>query len=237
MNETQRPRERRFWLYGGGVLLVIVFAAFLALQGCNRNGPGGSGAIPPPVTPMATANLPERIQRFCGSCHENPSPDTFPRFAWKDLIERMYLMFNESGRPLAPPPIEEVVAYFEQRAPLSFPVPDIRRADHPLPVRFTRQDYPIFEGPPHVSSPHISNVNLVHLFDPKKLDVLACEMQGGAVLLLQPYSPQPKWHAIHAPGPDRRFNPAHTEVVDLDKDGILDILVANLGSFPPTDTR
>jgi hypothetical protein len=149
----------------------------------------------------------------------------------------MYLMFNESGRPLAPPPIEEVVAYFEQRAPVSLPAADIHHADHPLPVRFTRLDYPVFEGPPQVPSPHISNVNLVHLLDPKKLDILACEMKGGALLLLQPYLPQPKWHAIHATGPDKGFNPAHTEVVDLDNDGIPDILVANLGNFLPTDRR
>jgi hypothetical protein len=234
MNDTQRPRGRGFWLWSGAALLLVCSAVFLALQGCNRNGPDSP---PPPVTPIATPNLPERIQRFCGSCHEDPSADTFPRFAWKDLIERMYLMFNESGRSLAPPPIEEVVAYFEERAPLSLPPADVRRADHSLAVSFTRRDYPVFEGPPQVPSPHISNVNLVHLFDPKKRDVLTCEMKGGALLLLQPYLPQPKWHAIHATGPDKGFNPAHTEVVDLDKDGIPDILVANLGSFLPTDRR
>ncbi|HEY7330752.1 MAG TPA: FG-GAP-like repeat-containing protein, partial [Gemmataceae bacterium] len=234
MTETQRPRGRRLWLWSGGAMLLLAAAVFFALQGCNRNGRDGP---PPPVTLSATPNLHERIQRFCGSCHENPSADTFPRFAWKELIERMYLMFNESGRPLQPPPIEEVVAYFEQRAPVSLPAADIRHADHPLPVRFTRLDYPVFEGPPQIPSPHISNVNLVHLFDPKKLDILACEMKGGALLLLQPYLPQPKWHTIHATGPDKGFNPAHTEVVDLDKDGIPDILVANLGSFLPTDRR
>jgi hypothetical protein len=233
MNETQRPREQGFWLWSGGALLLTAAAVFLSLEGCTRNG----GDAPPPVTPSVTPNLPERIQRFCGSCHENASADTFPRFAWKELIERMYLLFSESGRPLQPPPIDEVIAYFEERAPLSLPAADIRLADHPLPVKFSRLDYPVFEGPPQVPSPHISNVNLVHLFDPKKLDVLACEMKGGAVLLLQPYLPQPKWHVIHATGPDKGFNPARTEVVDLNKDGIPDILVANLGNFLPTDRR
>jgi hypothetical protein len=218
----------------GGVLLLVLLAAFLALQGYSRY----SGTdIPPPPIATTTANLPERIQRFCGSCHENPPADTFPRFAWRDLIERMYLMFNESGKPLAPPPIDEVITYFEQRAPRSLPPADIRRADHPLPVRFLRFDYPVFEGPPQVSSPFISNVNLVHLFDPTKLDVLVCEMKGGALLVLQPYLPEPKWRVLHATGPDQGFNPAHTEIVDLDQDGISDILVANLGSFMPTDRR
>lgn len=237
MIEGQRPWERLFGLRIAGALFLFVAAAFLALYGCSRNGGNGSDNVPPPAVPAATPNLPERVQRFCGSCHENPPADTFPRSAWKELIERMYLIFNDSGRPLQPPPIEEVVHYFEERAPSKLPPALIRRADRPLRASFTRFDYPTHEGPPVVSSPHISHVNLVHLFDPQKLDVLACEMQGGAVLLLQPYLAQPKWHVLYSVGPEKGFNPAHTEVVDLDKDGIPDILVANLGSFLPTDRR
>ncbi len=233
MNETQRARGVWLWMWSGGAVLVVLLAAFLTLQGFSRTG---RMDIPPPVmTP--TAHLPERIQRFCGSCHENPPADTFPRFAWKELIERMYLMYNVSGRSLSPPPIDEVVAYFEERAPITLPPADIRRADHPLPVRLMPSGYPMFEGPPHIPTPHFSHINLVHLLDSKKLDVLACEMKGGALLLLQPYLSEPKWHLLYATGPDNHFNPAHAEVVDLDKDGTADILVANLGSFLPTDRR
>src|SRR5438477_4530646 len=32
-------------------------------------------------------------------------------------------------------------------------------------------------------------------------------------------------------------SPAHAEVVDLDGDGVKDVLVANLGNFAPTDRR
>lgn len=222
--------------WGGGALFVATAGIFAGLHGCGRNGPDGSGIIPPPANPEATPHLPQRVQRFCGSCHDNPSPDTFPRFAWKEQIERMYLIFNDSGRPLQPPPIEEVVHYFEERAPLQLPLADIRRADHPLPVRFERRDYPIYEGSPPIE-PHFSHINPVHLLDRNKLDLLICEMKGGAVLLLQPYLPRPKWHILYGVGPEKGFNPGHAEVVDLDKDGTSDILVANLGSFLPTDRR
>jgi hypothetical protein len=235
MNPTQSPRA--IWSWFGMIGCLVAAVAFLALGGCSGNGGGGSDPMPPPANPVTTPHLPQRIQMFCGSCHENPPADTFPRSAWKSLIERMYISFNESGRALQPPPIEEVVNYFEERAPLRLPPADIRRAGHPLPVRFNRIDYPVYEGSPNVSPPHISNVNLVHLFDPKRLDVLACEMQGGAVLALQPYLPQPKWRVLYGPGADKGFHPAHTEVVDLDQDGISDILIANLGSFLPTDRR
>jgi hypothetical protein len=189
------------------------------------------------VAVAASKDLPQRVKVFCGACHANPPADTFPRSEWKYEIERMYQSFAQSGRPLQPPPIEEIVQYYEERAPLELPPLVLHRADHPLPVTFARTDYPLFEGPPTVAPPYISNVNLVHLFDPKRLDVLTCDMMGGAVMVLQPYLPQPKWRLLYGTGRDKGFNPAHTEIVDLDRDGIPDILVANLGSFMPTDRR
>jgi hypothetical protein len=217
-----------------GLLLLAGSLLVLTWAGCNRNG---TEIVPPPVTPTSTKDLPQRVNVFCGACHADPPPDTFPRSAWKYEIERMYMFFAQSGRPLMPPPIEEVVKYYEERAPLELPPLVIHPADHRLPVSFVRVDYPVFAGPPNVSPPYISNVNLVHLFDPKRLDVLACDMHGGAVMVLQPYLPKPAWRLLYGTGGDKEFNPAHTEVVDLDKDGIPDILVANLGSYLPTDRR
>jgi hypothetical protein len=43
--------------------------------------------------------------------------------------------------------------------------------------------------------------------------------------------------ASHSANPAAPAHPAHAEVVDLDGDGIPDVLVADLGSFPPTDRR
>jgi hypothetical protein len=55
-------------------------------------------------------------------------------------------------------------------------------------------------------------------------------MRRGQVLLHRPYEPSPNWRVLaNVP------NPAHAEVIDLDGDGIKDILVANLGSAKPTD--
>jgi FG-GAP-like repeat len=240
MKGTERQSGKGFWVGTAATLSVLVGTALPLLVGCTHvkdSGAGGTTAVTSLAQTSATPHLAERIRLFCGSCHELPPADIFPRSAWKELVERMYLAFTDSGRPLQPPPIEEVVDHFERNAPLHLPVADIRRADHPLPVRFARRDYPVFQGLANSSTPHISNVNLVHLFDPKRLDVLACEMHDGALLLLQPYLPQPKWRVLYDPGPNKQFHPAHTEMVDLDQDGIPDIIVANLGSYPPTDRR
>jgi hypothetical protein len=229
-----QPATRRTRAYLAVILILMGAGGTYVLSGC---GGGASAPVPPAVNTTPTAHLPQRIQLFCGKCHENPPADTFPRSAWKTMVERMYVFSNDSAQALYPPPIEEVVDYFEQRAPLQLPPADIVRADHPLPVRFERRDYPVCAGPPKVKSPHVANVNLVHLFDPKHFDVLACEMKGGGVQLLQPYLPQPAWRVLYAPENDKDFHPAHAEVVDLDGDGIKDILVANLGNFLPTDRR
>jgi hypothetical protein len=50
---------------------------------------------------------------------------------------------------------------------------------------------------------------------------------------LKPYVTPPAWQTLAELGPAAA--PAHAEVVDLDGDGIADVLVANLGSFSPTD--
>src|SRR5207249_2674166 len=124
---------------------------------------------------------------------------------------------------------EPVLRYYEERAPRELLLPDIPKATASLPLRFQPRAYPVL---PQAAAPAIANVNLVHLFDERRLDVLACDMRAGLVLALRPYAPMPTWEVL-----GRVPNPAHAEVVDLDGDGVKDILVANLGSMEPTDRR
>jgi hypothetical protein len=197
-----------------------------AIVGCSR----APTDIPPSARPPEVkGDVTEQVHAFCGACHAYPPPDTFPRSAWKHEVERGYVFFEQSGLPLQPPPIEAVVKHFEAGAPEKLPPADIQRATTPLPVRLEPTSFP---GPPAPAPYSISNVNLVHLFDDKRLDILACDMRNGLVMVLQPYLPAPAWRVL-----GRVANPAHAEVIDLDGDGIKDIVVANLGSFPPTDRR
>ncbi len=98
-----------------------------------------------------------------------------------------------------------------------------------MAVRFAPAKIP---GPPGITRPAISNIKLACLSDERLPDILATDMRSGQVMALCPRDPEPRWRLLAKLG-----NPCHIEVVDLDGDGVKDLLVADLGSFPPTDLR
>jgi hypothetical protein len=212
-------------------LLIVAAAAGAGLWYWLRNP---APPVDPIVPATSAADLPQQVDAFCGACHAYPPANTFPRWAWKDEVERGYNFFRRSSLRLTPPRIDDVIRYYQERAPESLPPAVIERATTPLPVRFERCEYPPFAGGVPAT---ISNVSLVHLSDKKRLEVLACDMGSGPpasrqgyILAMRPDEAKPAWRVL-----GRASNPAHAEVVDLDKDGIPDILVADLGSFPPGD--
>jgi hypothetical protein len=212
----------------GALGVATVLIATVAAGAYYYSRPGT-----PPIQPLAntgeTPETPEKVHTFCGNCHVYPPADTFPRFAWKEEVERGYFFFSKSNLKLVPPRIEEVIDYYESRAPEKLPPAEIHYAATPLPVKFAPHAFP---DPPEASPPAVSHVSLVHLFDDQRLDILACEMRHGLIMSLSPYEKEPAWKIL-----GKVKNPAHAEVVDFDGDGVRDILVADLGSFPPTDRR
>jgi hypothetical protein len=180
--------------------------------------------------PAAVAEAtPEQVHSLCGTCHAYPPPDTFPRSAWRKEVKQAYDFLRDSTLPSPYPSLESVVRYYETRAPLEWVLPHSEYATGELALRFKRQG---FRPPDGCSFPSVANVNLVHLFDPKRLDVLSCDMRSGQVSVLRPYEDKTAWRVLA-----KLPVPAHAEVVDLDGDGNLDVIVACLGSFYPTDAR
>jgi hypothetical protein len=202
---------------------AILFAVLL-VAGCRPSQPPAVTVNSPPV-----ANLSEKVHTFCGACHVYPPADTFPRDAWRLEVERGYDFFGRAGMNLEAPPMDDVVKYYEAKAPEQLPPAEFEVATTPLPVAFEKCPVAAVS---HADPPAISNVNLVHLTRKDRLDILACDMRRGQVLLYRPYEASPSWQLLA-----KVSNPAHAEVVDLDGDGIPDILVANLGNYKPTDRR
>jgi hypothetical protein len=136
---------------------------------------------------------------------------------------------EDSGQPPFDLSIKQkIVKFYENRAPekLVFDPAKEKSLLYP-PVRFKPENFVM----PEQSLPAVSNVNLVHLTHETKLDVLVCDMREGWITVFKPYAPDESFVV------GKLAHPAHAEVVDLDKDGIKDIVVADLGNFLPTNEK
>lgn len=171
----------------------------------------------------------EQVQQMCVGCHAFPPPDTFPKSAWRKEVKQAFDFFHEDpGYRFNYPSLESVVKYFENRAPETLPY--VSRFSGLTPsVPFTKKTAKPANTP---RPPGIAFVDFVRLRDKPKPDLIACDAINNTILLL----------------PDADFNQSmiilatglccvHAEVVDLDRDGIKDILLACIGSFYATDDR
>jgi len=206
------------------MLRSLLLLGVLLAAGCSK---APDPPPPPPPAPPDPTDIAEQVHTFCGgSCHAYPPADSFPREHWRSEVERGFKFFERSGMALKPPPFEAVVRYYEKQSPEKLAHAEIAPAKHPLPLRFDRISFP---NTPNAIKPAISHVSVVQLGGGLPA-LLACDMQSGRVLLLRPSDAKPEWRTLA-----QLKNPSHAEVVDLDRDGLPDILVADLGSFPPTD--
>jgi FG-GAP-like repeat len=224
------PRPGRLFVLLLVLLSLIVVAASLAWRSPeSRPAPLTSIVDLPPVSAGIEATR-EQVDRTCGTCHAYPPPELFPRYAWAQEVDRGFHFLREGSVPADTPSFASVVAYYQHRAPESLPILQREVPANECSVRFERTGYRPSKG---LLSSGVANVRFVHLSDQRKLDVIACDMVNGKVFLLKPYEPGAELRVVTDAVP----HPAHAEVVDLDRDGIKDLLVANLGSAVVTDER
>lgn len=170
----------------------------------------------------------QKIIAFCGDCHAMPPADSFPKRAWHDEVKRGYAFYYASDRTDLDVPIQDVtLRYFTSRAPENLPIKPVAGISKEWVNKFDRSE--IFL--PGVDSPAVSFVDFIDLGAGFGKGLLVSDMRGGGV-----------YFAAYA---DNEFaspirlgqvkHPAALRVVDWDNDGLLDIFVAELGSFLPAD--
>jgi hypothetical protein len=207
------------------VLLLALVASFAFWVGARAPRPA-----PAPLEEEPAEASSEQVHQFCGACHAYPPPSSFPRSAWRHEVQRGYDFFRTSELRTDSPSLENVVRYYEARAPLELPPLDRGPAPKGPPrMRFDRLGMTPAQSR---GAPGVTNVHLAHLSDPRKLDLIVCHCNPGLVLSLKAYESPPAWQLL-----GQLEAPAHAEVVDLDGDGHQDLLVADLGIFFPSNER
>jgi hypothetical protein len=210
-----------------GVAIVgIAIAIILSVRGITASPKGDNR---PERESRVAESIPvsEQVSNFCGACHAPPPPSSFPQFAWAAEVAQGYGFYASSGLVLTVPDQARVTQFYETQAPVELPVLRPDEGETAPPIRFERR---VFPHPQSLPSPAASNVRFVQLQDDTR-DLLVTDMRHGLLTAIRCSEP--------GAGPrvlcDVLHNPAHVEVVDLDRDGRRDLLVADLGSFTPTD--
>jgi hypothetical protein len=166
----------------------------------------------------------------CGSCHAVPPADVLPRAAWADSVLRMQRIRDGSEATPNPtasltPDFAEALRWYEARAPLALAPP----AAWPAVTDGALKARPVSppDAPP---TPVVSDVQLANLDGDARLELVICDMRHGMVLLGRPYAAADVL-ALAGTVP----HPSRASVADLDRDGIRDLLVGDLGEFLPRD--
>ncbi len=214
--------------YAGGLT-----AALLLLPASDAPGPSPAAApapdeasAPPPRPEQPPAAPDAAVEALCGTCHTRPGPDVLSRRSWAAIVSEMFLIIGAPSGVVGDVTRADAVRYFESRAPAHLPLrPDCRDSD-PGPVRFQESSLGLEE----LRLPAVANVRLQPFSHPRLPDLVVSEMRTGRVLVGRIWSADPTPRTV-----GRVRHPGHTEVVDLDRDGTRELLVADLGRFYPSN--
>jgi hypothetical protein len=171
-----------------------------------------------------------RVVAFCGDCHTLPRPESFSRDRWFTAVRKGYEIYGKSGRAdLDPPPFRETLAYFRARAPAELVFAEPPEAAQPAPFRFVQENLDLHSAID--TPPEIAHLQWAHLTPGKPSVMVACDMRYGQVMaidLKRSGRSAPRQLALLR-------NPCRAEVCDLDADGAIDLVVADLGSYMPAE--
>ncbi|GIX05299.1 MAG: hypothetical protein KatS3mg114_1168 [Planctomycetaceae bacterium] len=202
------------WLMWGLLLLGI---------GCQKSPTSAVSTKSQTRLEASTAD----VARFCGACHVTPQPETFPRALWRKEVEFGYRQYLEAGRfDLEPPVQEQVVAWFEARAPQILSWDEQRHvslAHQPSSLIFSLEHWQTPQPSPHAIS-RMCN-------DPKRPQVwYLCDMREGVIwsadFTSSEHLVRPRWKIPH---------PCGMVPLPETEDASAVWLVADLGSFLPED--
>jgi hypothetical protein len=205
------------------LLAAALAASFVSHAWTSSSGDADSeNAAAPPV--------PAEVRAACSQCHALPPPDSLPRDAWQKMVYSMTgLALEGVGAPTTGPLLvdfdhKRVLAYYESAAPVSLPAPEPWPPESPS--FFARRAL----RAPVSGRPLVANVALLDLDGRRASTIVAADMRAGMVMAASPEPSDARLEALA-----RVPHPCHVAAADLDADGRVDLLVADLGMEGPSD--
>jgi hypothetical protein len=231
-----RDREYRpilagtLWLAAFLVCALVIVVAWQALSiGGRRPAFLRQDLRDNPPSVALNGDEESRIKMFCGDCHAMPRAEDFPRDRWEQEVRQGYEYYARSGRnDLEPPPIHLTVRYFRSRAPERLVFPEAAEAETGLRATFAVEKLDWYQNRP--VQPAVSELRWTHLDAEEHPVLLTCDMRDGSVAAFDLRDRQRRRQLFA-----RLNHPCHAEPCDLDEDGAVDLVVADLGSFSAVD--
>lgn len=217
---------------GAAGLLACVLAAIAVWRGSSvgaRRYADLEGLDDDSSSTELDGDAESRIVAFCSDCHPMPSANGFPRQRWHHEVRKGYEYYARSGRnDLDPPPMHLTLTYFRSRAPkeLAFPSPE----DAPTDLRATFAVENLDWDRRADVGPAIACLRWSRIDADGAPLLLACDMRDGSVAAVDLRSARARPRVLA-----RLSQPCHVEPSDLDGNGTIDLVVADLGSFSAVD--
>jgi hypothetical protein len=178
-----------------------------------------------PAAPTKTAEeVMALVQQYCSGCHNVPSPNILPKRSWPAVIRTMADIGKQRTRREYIPDdvLRDITALYYGSSPTELPT--LPFDEVPSPGRtFVRHEMAAL-----TTNPTILNISATRLKTKSPQQFLVCDGEQGKLQLLERSGRKWKEKTLA----DIAI-PIHTQVIDFDADGDLDIVVADLGIMPP----
>ncbi len=174
------------------------------------------------------------IENFCGDCHATPRPASSGKDEWLGEIEQGLSLYEFSGRSdLQVPNKDVILKFFQIQAPDKLVVPEST-------VGYSKTTLPLSRSSVRAAgsrAPGITNVHWIDLGMRGSPAIVYCDINTGAVMA---HWFDPQNIRADRSGETKKLatllQPVHTQPSDLDQDGLVDLLVADIGEFNANDS-
>lgn len=209
----------------GWLICVLLSACSTEEPPEPPHSPGESGRRQQ-LSQAEIEQLRPQVKAFCGDCHAYPEPETFSSAVWRKEVRNGFGFYLESGRTdLSPPPLEKVIQYYTQLAPEELVLPE------PKPTSDADRNEWAETGFPFENEGSTSMISSLEKFQQDgRWKIVSTDMGSGAVAILSFADGVLQQQVIAS-----CEHPAKATPCDLDEDGHLDFLVAELGTADPAD--